>query len=140
MKLVSEEIKRADEEIAGLDVRLQEFMLSVPNLPHASVPVGHDATCNVEVRRWGSPPHFDFAPKPHWEVGEGAGILDLARAAKIIGYAFCTLPRLGGAAGEGSGQFLSRRAHAQWIYGIPSAFSGQHGVVDGRRATTEICG
>jgi seryl-tRNA synthetase len=70
-------------------------MLSVPNLPHASAPVDQDATCNVEVRRWGSPPQFDFAPKPHWEVGEGAGILDLARAAKISGARFALYRGLG---------------------------------------------
>src|SRR5580692_5181126 len=85
MKQASEEIKRADEEIARLDLQLQEFMLAVPNLPHPSVPVGHDARCNVEVRRWGSPPQFDFTPRPHWEVGERAGILDLPRAARIAG-------------------------------------------------------
>jgi len=95
MKRASEEIKRADEEIARFDVQLQEFMLSVPNLPHASVPVGHDATCNVEVRRWGSPPQFGFVPKPHWEVGEHAGILDLARAAKISGTRFALYRGLG---------------------------------------------
>ncbi|PYU21499.1 MAG: serine--tRNA ligase [Acidobacteria bacterium] len=95
MKRASEEIKRADEEIARFDVQLQEFMLSVPNLPHASVPVGHDATCNVEVRRWGSPPQFGFVPKPHWEVGEHAGILDLARAAKISGARFALYRGLG---------------------------------------------
>ena len=66
-----------------------------PNLPHASVPQGHDAQCNVEVRRWGSPPKFDFAPKPHWEVGERAGILDLARAAKIAGARFALYRGLG---------------------------------------------
>src|ERR1700686_2373763 len=65
MKRASEEIKRAGEGSAGLAARLQEFMLAVPNLPHVSVPAGHDATCNVEVRRWGSPPQFDFAPNPH---------------------------------------------------------------------------
>ena len=83
MKVASEEIKRADEAIARLDAQLQDFMLSIPNLPHPSVPQGDDANCNVEVRRWGSPPKFDFAPKPHWEIGERAGILDLARAAKM---------------------------------------------------------
>ena len=66
-----------------------------PNLPHPSVPQGHDAQCNVEVRRWGSPPKFDFAPKPHWEVGERAGILDLARAAKIAGARFALYRGLG---------------------------------------------
>lgn len=95
MKTASEEIKRGDEEIARLDPQLQDFMLSMPNLPHASVPQGHDAKCNVEVRRWGSPPKFDFAPKPHWEVGERAGILDLARAAKIAGARFALYRGLG---------------------------------------------
>jgi len=88
MKRVSEEIKRADETIAEFDSRLQQFMLLVPNLPHASVPAGSDASANVEVRRWGAPPKFDFVPRPHWEVGERAGILDLARAAKIAGARF----------------------------------------------------
>ena len=95
MKAASEEIKRGDEEIALLDPQLQDFMLSMPNLPHPSVPQGHDAKCNVEVRRWGSPPKFDFAPKPHWEVGERAGILDLARAAKIAGARFALYRGLG---------------------------------------------
>jgi seryl-tRNA synthetase len=95
MKAASEEIKRGDEEIARLDPRLQDFMLSMPNLPHPSVPQGHDAQCNVEVRRWGSPAKFDFAPKPHWEVGERAGILDLARAAKIAGARFALYRGLG---------------------------------------------
>jgi len=95
MKYASEEIKRADEEIARLDSRLEVFMLSVPNLPHASVPIGYDATCNVEVRRWGSPPQFGFLPKPHWEVGQRAGILDLARAAKISGARFALYRGLG---------------------------------------------
>jgi seryl-tRNA synthetase len=95
MKRVSEEIKQADEGITELDARLQQFMLSVPNLPHDSVPVGHDASANVEVRRWGAPPKFDFAPRPHWEVGERAGILDLPRAAKIAGARFALYRGLG---------------------------------------------
>jgi seryl-tRNA synthetase len=85
MKIVSDEIKKADEQIAVLDERLRDFMLSVPNLPHSSVPAGADSSANVEVRRWGAPPKFDFPPRPHWEVGERAGILDLPRAVKIAG-------------------------------------------------------
>lgn len=88
MKRVSEEIKQDDERIAQLDGRLREFLLTIPNLPHASVPVGASAEDNVEVRRWGAPPKFDFPPRPHWEVGERAGILDLPRAAKIAGTRF----------------------------------------------------
>src|SRR5271166_4782041 len=85
---VSKQIKEADERIANLDGIQREMMLGVPNLPHASVPVGGGAADNVEVRRWGTAPTFDFAPRPHWEVGERAGILDTAVAAKITGARF----------------------------------------------------
>jgi len=95
MKRVSEEIKRSDEDVAALDSRLSEFMLTVPNLPHSSVPVGHDAAANVEVRRWGAPPKFSFAPRPHWEIGESAGILNFERAAKIAGARFALYRGLG---------------------------------------------
>jgi seryl-tRNA synthetase len=88
MKEVSESIKAADEHIALLDAKQRELLLTIPNVPHASVPVGHGAAENLEVRRWGTPPQFDFAAKPHWEVGERAGILDLTAAAKITGARF----------------------------------------------------
>jgi seryl-tRNA synthetase len=95
MKRVSEDIKQADERIAALDQRLADFMLTVPNRPHSSVPVGHDASANVEVRRWGAPPKFDFKPRPHWEIAENAGILDFQRAAKIAGTRFAIYSGLG---------------------------------------------
>jgi seryl-tRNA synthetase len=85
---VSKQIKEADERIANLDGIQREMMLGVPNVPHASVPVGGGAEDNVEVRRWGTAAKFDFAPRPHWEVGERAGILDLAVATKITGARF----------------------------------------------------
>jgi seryl-tRNA synthetase len=88
MKAVSEKIKAADERIAQLDATQRELLLTIPNLLHASVPVGHSAAENVEVRRWGTAPKFDFVPKPHWEIGENAGILDLQRAVKIAGARF----------------------------------------------------
>ena len=88
MKQVSERIKQGDERIAQLDATQREFLLTIPNVPHSSVPLGHGAEGNVEVRRWGAPPKFDFTPKPHWEVGERAGILDLADATKITGARF----------------------------------------------------
>ena len=88
MKRVSDEIKRDDERIAELDGSLREFLLTVPNIPHVTVPVGKGAAGNVEVRRWGAPPTFQFAPRPHWEVGERAGILDLPRAVKMSGARF----------------------------------------------------
>src|ERR1700732_4940245 len=70
MKQVSERIKQGDEQIVLLDATQRELLLTIPNIPHSSVPVGHSAADNVEVRRWGAPPKFAFAPKPHWEVGE----------------------------------------------------------------------
>ena len=85
MKQVSERIKQGDERIAQLDATQREFLLTIPNVPHATVPVGHSAEENVEVRRWGAAPKFDFAAKPHWEVGERAGILDLAAATRLPG-------------------------------------------------------
>jgi seryl-tRNA synthetase len=88
MKRVSEHIKQGDERIAQLDATQREYLLTIPNVPHSSVPLGHSAECNVEVRRWGTPPKFDFTPRPHWEVGERAGILDLGVATKITGARF----------------------------------------------------
>src|ERR1700680_3608073 len=88
MKQVSELIKQCDERITQLDDAQRELLLTIPNIPHSSVPVGSSAADNVEVRRWGAPPKFDFAPRPHWEVGERAGILDLSAATKITGARF----------------------------------------------------
>jgi seryl-tRNA synthetase len=88
MKQVSDRIKAADDRIAQLDARQRELLLTIPNVPHASVPIGHSAAENVEVRRWGTRPKFDFPAKPHWEVGERAGILDLTSATKITGARF----------------------------------------------------
>jgi seryl-tRNA synthetase len=95
MKEVAEQVKADDQRIAELDVRLQEFLLTVPNIPHSSVPVGKSSADNVEARRWGATPHFDFAPRPHWEIGEGAGILDLSSAVKIAGARFAVYKGLG---------------------------------------------
>jgi len=95
MKSVSDEIARADQRVASLDEALREFMLTVPNIPHDSAPVGQTAAENVEVRRWGAPPKFDFAPKPHWEIGERLDILDFGSAAKMSGARFVVYKGLG---------------------------------------------
>jgi len=88
MKQASDFIKEVDGRIAVLDARQRDLLLTIPNVPHSSVPVGSTAADNKEVRRWGAPPKFDFQPRPHWEVGERAGILDLEAAAKITGARF----------------------------------------------------
>jgi seryl-tRNA synthetase len=95
MKQVSDKIKRDDETITVLDEQLKQFLLTVPNIPHSSVPVGKSAADNVEVRRWGAPPQFDFKPKAHWELGEGAEILDFDAAIKIAGSRFAVYKGLG---------------------------------------------
>src|SRR5450432_1689373 len=80
-----QELEKAAEEYDG---RLQKVLTGLPNIPHDSVPVGKTAESNVEVRSWGTPPNFDFAAKPHWELGEQLGLLDLERAAKLSGARF----------------------------------------------------
>src|SRR5580704_16692718 len=87
-----DELGKAAEEY---ETRLQQILSGIPNIPHPSVPVGKSADDNVEVRRWGSPRAFDFAPKPHWEIGEQLGVLDLERAAKITGARFAVYWDLG---------------------------------------------
>ena len=119
MKRVSDEIKSADERVAELDARSEQFMLSVPNVIHESVPVGHDAAANIEVRRWGNPPKFDFTPLPHWELGERAGILDLTRAAKIAGARFALYRGLGARLERGLANFFLdshlRRGYTEYL-------------------------
>jgi seryl-tRNA synthetase len=88
MKQVSEKVKQVDERISALDATQRELLLTIPNIPHKSVPYGKGSEGNQEVRRWGVAPRFDFQPKPHWEVGEKAGILDLEAAARITGARF----------------------------------------------------
>jgi seryl-tRNA synthetase len=92
---LKDKIAGAEKLAEGFDAQLRDVLTGIPNLPDASVPVGHSADDNVEVRRWGAPPAFDFTPKPHWELGEQLGILDLERAAKITGARFAVYWDLG---------------------------------------------
>jgi seryl-tRNA synthetase len=87
-KELREQIQTREKIATDLDARLQEILSGIPNLPHASVPAGRSADENVEVRRWGKAPQFDFTLKPHWELGEELGILDLERAVKLTGARF----------------------------------------------------
>jgi seryl-tRNA synthetase len=94
-KDLREQIQAREKIAADLDARLQDILAGIPNMPHASVPVGHSAEDNIEVRRWGTPPQFDFAPKPHWELGTELGVLDLERAVKLTGARFAVYWDLG---------------------------------------------
>jgi seryl-tRNA synthetase len=88
MKGVADEIKALEAQLQETETRLRDVLLQLPNLPAPEVPVGRDASANREVRRWGEPPRFAFAPKPHWEVGPALGILDFERAARVSGARF----------------------------------------------------
>ena len=85
---MKEEIERCTAEAAAAEQQMQAVLQGIPNLPAESVPPGTSAEDNVEVRRWGTPRVFDFAPKPHWELGEKLGILNFEQAAKISGARF----------------------------------------------------
>jgi seryl-tRNA synthetase len=94
-KDLREKISALEKTAADLDARLRDILVALPNLPHASVPVGRSAEENVEVRRWGTPPKFDFTPKPHWDLGADLGVLDLERAVKLTGARFAVYWDLG---------------------------------------------
>ncbi len=94
-KELREKIAEAEKAAEEADARLRNILVGIPNLPDDSVPIGKSEEDNVEVRRWGKPPQFDFAPKPHWELGEELGVLDLERAAKITGARFAVYWDLG---------------------------------------------
>ena len=85
---LSERIKKLDAEVAEVKAKEEDWLLSVPNLPDASVPQGADEKENVEVARWGTPRSFDFPPEEHGELGTRLGGLDFARAAKLTGSRF----------------------------------------------------
>ncbi len=95
MKQLGDRIKDLDGNLRKVEEALTNVALRIPNLPHTSVPVGADASENVEVRRWGPIPSFTSPPKPHWEVGERLGILDFDRAAKIAGARFSVMTGTG---------------------------------------------
>jgi len=118
MKQTGEKIAALDKEIAGIDAKLQEIELVIPNLPHASVAVGKDAADNPEIRRCGTKPEFAFKPKPHWEIGEKLGMLDFQRAAKISGSGFILY--------KGAGARLERAL----INMLLDLHTGEHGYTE----------
>lgn len=88
MKKVSAGVKEQEKELAGIEEELNRIVMLIPNMPHDSVPVGRDEKDNPVVRTWGEIPEFDFEPLAHWDLGEGLGILDFSRAAKLAGARF----------------------------------------------------
>ena len=95
MREAGERIRALDQTVKDSEERIQRLLLTVPNLAHASVPVGPDGGGNLEVRRWGEPRRFDFTPKPHWEIGEALGLLDFERASRMAQARFVVLTGMG---------------------------------------------
>jgi seryl-tRNA synthetase len=95
MKGVSETIKSLDEQLKGLEEETSALLLTIPNIPDASVPVGRDETENIEIRKWGTPKEFDFEPLNHWDIAEPLDIIDFDRASKIAGARFALMKGYG---------------------------------------------
>ncbi|WP_100332706.1 serine--tRNA ligase [Bacillus xiapuensis] len=88
MRVVGDRIKELDGELKQVEGDLDALLLTIPNIPHESVPVGETEDDNVEVRKWGTVPQFDFEAKPHWDVADELDILDFERAGKVTGSRF----------------------------------------------------
>ncbi|MFD2680013.1 serine--tRNA ligase [Bacillus seohaeanensis] len=95
MREVGSMIKKLDDELRQVESELEHLLLSIPNVPHESVPVGETEDDNVEIRKWGELPEFSFEAQPHWDVATNLGILDFERAAKVTGSRFVFYKGLG---------------------------------------------
>ncbi len=95
MREVGERVKALDTELKEVEEKLETLMLSIPNIPHESVPVGEDEDDNVLNREWGEKPQFGFEAKPHWDIADELGILDFERASKVTGSRFVFYKNLG---------------------------------------------
>ncbi len=115
LKAEGESLEKA---AAAAEEELRAVLATVPNLPAADVPAGADESANVELKRWGTPREFAFAPRPHWELGEALRVLDLGRAAKLSGARFAVF--------TGAGARLER-ALAQWMLDVQTT---EHGYTE----------
>jgi seryl-tRNA synthetase len=95
MREVGDRIKEIDEELRVVEETLEMLLMSIPNIPHESVPIGETEDDNVEARKWGEIRKFDFEPKPHWDIADQLGILDFERAGKVTGSRFVFYKGLG---------------------------------------------
>ncbi|MEC5425043.1 serine--tRNA ligase [Virgibacillus sp. C22-A2] len=95
MREVGDKISALDKDLKGIEEKLDHMMLSIPNIPHESVPVGADEEDNIEARKWGEVKEFGFETQPHWDIATGLDILDFERAAKVTGSRFVFYKGLG---------------------------------------------
>ncbi len=95
VRSINDELAGLEAELADIDAQARELLLTIPNIPDASVPIGPDETANVEFKRWGTPPAFDFEPQAHWDLGPELGIIDFERAVKLAKSRFVLLSGMG---------------------------------------------
>jgi len=95
MKGVSDLLKDLDERLKDLEAETRALLLTIPNIPDASVPLGRDENDNVEIRKWGALREFDFEPLNHWDIAESLDIIDFERGAKISGARFSVMKSAG---------------------------------------------
>ena len=114
------QITELDVQGRDIEARLNALMLEIPNGHHESAPRGASEDDNVEVKKWGEPPNFDFEPKPHWEIGEKLGILDFESAAKVSGSRFYVL--------KGAGAKLER-ALISWMLDLHTDKNGYEEIL-----------
>ena len=95
MREVSQKIKSIENELSSLKKQIDELVLTIPNMPHSTTPVGKSEADNVVCGNWGELPEFDFKPKPHWEITEALNLVDFKRATKIAGSNFIMFKGLG---------------------------------------------
>src|SRR5690606_2563962 len=118
MREVGDQIKEYDNELREIEETLETIMLSIPNIPHESVPVGEDEEDNVEARKWGEVPSFGFEAQAHWDIAANLDILDFERAAKVTGSRFVFYKGLG-----------ARLERALWSF-MMDLHSDEHGYVE----------
>ena len=106
MKSLKEEVRALEEEVESRELELAEIERGIPNVPHESVPRGKDDSANRLERTWGKPRRFEFAPRPHWDLGPALGFLDFERAAKLAGARFTVLRGAGARLSRALGAFM----------------------------------
>ncbi len=106
MRKIGEKVKELDDKADAIQSELDDLAMSIPNRPHKSVPIGADEMSNVEIRKWGTPKEFQFAPKPHWDLGEALGIMDFEKGVQLAESRFTVLKAAGARLERGLMNFM----------------------------------
>ena len=137
---LKEKLEELDRTAATLDDQMRQALSRIPNLTRDEVPAGKSEEDNVVISTWGEKRAFDFDPKPHWEIGEQLGILDLERAAKLSGARFAVYLGLGARLERALINFmLDLHTPKSWLHRGSAAVYGQLGVAVWHRPVAQVC-